>query len=125
MTRRMLASKVAPLLLESSDRKVLVKQLAAYLVDEGRTAELELLMNDVALELERLGYSDVQLVSAHAVSNSVKQDLVQIIKTQTGAKEVSLNETIDQSLIGGIIATTPSTEIDLSVRSKLKTLGAS
>ena len=125
MTRRMLASKIAPMLLESSNREALVKQLAAYLVEEGRVAELELLMNDVALELERLGYSDVQLVSAHAVSSSVKQELVQIIKEQTGAKEVSLNETIDQSLIGGIIATTPSTEIDLSVRSKLKTLGAS
>jgi len=121
----MLASKIAPMLLESSNREALVKQLAAYLVEEGRVAELELLMNDVALELERLGYSDVQLVSAHAVSSSVKQELVQIIKEQTGAKEVSLNETIDQSLIGGIIATTPSTEIDLSVRSKLKTLGAS
>ena len=125
MTRRTLAKNIAPLLLEGADKKELINKLAAYLVIEGRTDEVGLLMNDIALELERLGYSEVQVTSAHSLGNSVKAQLKEIIKAETGAKTVKLNETIDQSLVGGIIATTPSTEIDLSVRGKLKTLGAS
>lgn len=123
MTRRMLAKKIAPLFISGNEN--LAKQLAAYLVDEGRTGEAELLMNDIALEIERLGHSEVQLTSARELSVAVKQELKKIIKNLTGAKTIELNETIDQSLIGGIIATTPSLEIDLSVRKLLKTLGAS
>ncbi len=124
MTRRILAKKIAPLLIEGKAEQ-LIKQLAAYLVEEGRTGEIDLLMSDIALEMERLGHSDVQLVSAYELSQSLKTELENIIKVMTGAKTVKFCETIDQSLIGGIIATTPSAEIDLSVRSKLKMLGAS
>jgi len=123
MTRRMLAKKIAPLFISGNAN--LAKQLAAYLVDEGRTDEAELLMNDIALEIERLGHSEVQLTSARELSEDVKRKLKKIIKNLTGAETIELNETIDQSLIGGIIATTPSLEIDLSVRKLLKTLGAS
>ncbi len=123
MTRRMLAKKIAPLFISGNAN--LAKQLAAYLVDEGRTDEAELLMNDIALEIERLGHSEVQLTSVRELSEDVKRKLKKIIKNLTGAETIELNETIDQSLIGGIIATTPSLEIDLSVRKLLKTLGAS
>lgn len=123
MTRRMLAKKIAPLFLEGHND--LAQQLAAYLVEEARTDEAELLMNDIALEIERLGHSEVQLTSAHETTTSVKNELEDIIKSITGAKTININETIDQSLIGGVIATTPSTEIDLSVRKQLKTLSAS
>ncbi len=124
MTRRMLARKIAPMLLEDSDNQQLVSQLGAYLVEQGRTGEVDLLINDIALEMERLGYSDVDVVSAHALSSSVRSELEQTIKQLTSVKSVKLNETVDQSLIGGIIATTPSLEIDLSVRRQLKALSA-
>lgn len=123
MTRRMLAKKLAPLFLKG--HKELAGQLAAYLIEERRTDEAQLLMNDIAVEVERLGHSEVELRSAHQTTASLKSELESIIKNITGAQTVNLNETIDQSLIGGIIATTPSTEIDLSVRSQLKTLTAS
>ncbi len=120
----MLARKIAPMLLEDSDNQQLVSQLGAYLVEQGRTGEVDLLINDIALEMERLGYSDVDVVSAHALSSSVRSELEQTIKQLTSVKSVKLNETVDQSLIGGIIATTPSLEIDLSVRRQLKALSA-
>lgn len=123
MTRREIAKQVAPLLLEGKNTKKLTKQLAALLVDEGRTKEIDLLMNDIAVEMERLGHSNVEVRSAHKLSSRVLRDLEKTVKELTNADSVTLNETIDQSLVGGLIATTPTVEIDLSVRTKLKALG--
>lgn len=123
MTRREIAKKVAPLFLKGKNNKKLIKQLAALLVEEGKTKEIELLMNDVAVEMERLGHSYVEVQSTHKLAVRTLRDLEKSIKELTKAGSVTLNETIDQSLIGGLIATTPTVEIDLSVRTKLKALG--
>ncbi len=122
MTRREIAKQVAPLLLEGKNTKKLIKQLAALLVDEGKTKEVDLMVNDIAVEMERLGHSSVEVRSAHKLSPQVLNDLKKTVKELTKVDSVTLNETIDQSLIGGLIAASPTVEIDLSVRTKLKAL---
>lgn len=121
-SRRTIARTVAAgLLARPSDRKVWMERAAAYLAANNRQDEAELLAVDIAHELfVQGGQLSVDVVSARALSDGVKAELVKMFKTATGASHVSLAERHDPALIGGLVARTPSAQIDLSVRTKLK-----
>ncbi|MGH7157542.1 MAG: F0F1 ATP synthase subunit delta [Candidatus Saccharimonadales bacterium] len=123
-SRRTIARTVAAGLLDRPvDRKLWLQRTAAYLAANNRQSEAELLAQDIALELfVQGGQLSVDVVSARGLSEGVKAELVKMFKAATGASRVSLAERRDPSLIGGLIARTPSAVADLSVRTKLKQL---
>ena len=70
---------------------------------------------------EDKGEVTADVVSAKALTKAQADKLAKTLKASTG-KVVTLNATVDESLIGGLIVKVGSRMIDTSVRSKLNSL---
>jgi ATP synthase F1 delta subunit len=126
LSRRVIARAVATHLLhEPTRRSHWIKVVAAYLVEQNRVEELDLIVNDIAHELhEQSGHLLVDVTSAHPLSETLREELQRSLKKSTGAQRIELSEHTDKDLIGGLIARTPDAIMDVSVRQQLKQLAA-
>jgi F-type H+-transporting ATPase subunit delta len=126
VSRRVLARTVAnKLLAEPSHQKHWLKATAAYIMEQRMSDDIDLIINDIAHELlAQSGHLLVDVTSAHRLSDGVRSELSATLKQATGAKRVELVEHIDASLLGGLIAKTPSQQLDASVRTQLKQLAS-
>jgi F-type H+-transporting ATPase subunit delta len=67
------------------------------------------------------GEASADVTSAHALPDAQRKELAAALKGVTG-KDVSLNVTVDPSLLGGLIVKMGSRQIDTSLRTKLSSL---
>jgi F-type H+-transporting ATPase subunit delta len=74
-----------------------------------------------AVIAEDKGEVTADVVSAKALTKAQADKLAKTLKASTG-KTVTLNATVDESLIGGLIVKVGSRMIDTSIRSKLNSL---
>lgn len=80
------------------------------------------LMNGLrALIAEHKGEVTAEVVSAKALTKAQSDKLAKALKAQVG-KDVNVDATVDESLIGGMIVKVGSKMIDTSVKSKLAAL---
>ena len=115
----------AKLLDEPASRGQWLQRLAAFMVLNNMTDQVDLIVNDIAHELhEQAGILTVEVVSARQLSDSLRQSLQAMLRAETGASTVVLHETTDEGLLGGFVARTPDAEIDASIRTKLQQLAA-
>ena len=123
-SRRVLARTIASKLVAEPSRQAhWIKALAAYLVEQNRTNEAELVINDILHELyEQDGQLLVNVTSARPLSDSLRTQLKHLLAEQTKAKHVTLTEQTDPNLLGGLVARTTDAELDASVRTKLNQL---
>ena len=123
-SRRVLARTIAAkLVAEPARQDYWVTVLAAYLVDHKRTAEAELVINDILHELyEQDGQLLARITSARPLTDALRAKLKQLLSDQTDARKVTLTEQTDPSLLGGLIARTSDAELDASVRTKINQL---
>lgn len=124
LSRRVIARTVAAkLLAEPSKRKHWLQVAAAYLIETNQAADIDLLVNDIAHEVyEQSGKLFVDVTSARPLTDGVRDELKRLLRDATSAKQVDLTEHVDPELLGGLIARTPSAQLDVSVRSKLRQL---
>lgn len=124
ITRRQLARYIATAWTERTvARNELVRQMAAFLVDSGRTREIDLLVGDIKKQIEKqYGVSVAEVVSARPLTDMLRSHIKQMVTSKTHAKSVRLSESVDEDLLGGAVVTTPDSEFDLSIRGKLKLL---
>jgi F-type H+-transporting ATPase subunit delta len=120
--RRRLAREVVGLLAQRPDRRAtVVRQLAAYLIDNKQARHLDLLMQDIADELyeqQKLLSADVEY--AFEPSQTAKDAIIALLQEATGASTVDMATRHNPDLLGGIVLRTPRQELDASVRRKLK-----
>ncbi len=118
--RHQLAEYIADKSETSTDYKKLVREVAAYLLDEQKTDDLASLMRDVARIRARRGSVEATAVSAHTLSKDVLKDLKSLVKQEfPHAKEVTISTRIEPDVVGGLLLELPDEQIDLSVRRKL------
>lgn len=124
VSRRALARIVAErLAANTADGKAIMCEVAAYLVENNMTEDADVLINDIADELyQQTGRLVVEVSSAHPLTEETRNQLREFLRQQTQAKSVELHETINEHLIGGLVAKTPSAELDISVRNTLRQL---
>lgn len=123
--RIIVRATVEQLLAHPSRQAHIMKELAAYLLEQKMVDDVDLVINDLTRELAaRSGTMLVTVTSAHSLNDVVRKELTQSLQKATGATDVVLSETVDTDLLGGLIARTPDAELDLSVRTKLKRLSA-
>ena len=67
------------------------------------------------------GEVSAEVASAHALTEAQKIELKAALKSVTG-KDVTLNVTVEPSLLGGLIVKVGSRQIDTSLRTKLSSL---
>lgn len=73
------------------------------------------------LMAEHRGEVTAEVTSAHGLSDTQANALVEQIKSATG-RDVKLNVSVDESIIGGLIVKVGSKMIDSSIRSRLASL---
>lgn len=125
-SRRTLASYVADQLHDGANPADLAAQVSAYLIDAKRTSQLELLIRDIEGALAKK-YSVVtaRVTSAHALDAQTRQLLAAFVREAENAQSVVItDETVDESLIGGVIAETPNGVFDSSIKTTLRQLQA-
>lgn len=99
----------------------LVRQVAALLLQDNQTSQLDSLLRDVRrIRADQQGFIDATVVSAHELSDDVLRDVQILLKSEfTDAKQVHISTRIESDVIGGVRIEMPDEQLDLTVRSKL------
>ncbi len=124
VSRRVLARFVAQAIADSSvkDREKLIKELAAYVVEHKLQGQIELILADISANLSRLGHIEASVTSARPLTDVLRTEMIAYVRRVENAKSVVLQESVDPSLIGGVIVETPNQRLDSSLATKLKRL---
>ena len=99
-----------------------LRQTLGLMADKRRLFVLPQLVEALRARLaDERGEVTAEVVSAKALSKAQTEKLAATLKASVG-KEVNVNATVDQSLIGGLVVKVGSKTIDTSIRSKLSSL---
>ncbi len=119
-SRTSLAHVVADKTLKRGVSRIYSKQLAAYLLSERRTGELNSLMRDVQADWAADGHIEVIASSAHPLTAAIKAMITKQIKQlYPGAKQIIVTEAYDPAIIGGVRLSLANQQLDLSIEAKL------
>lgn len=126
LSRRIVARTIAEkLLAEPAKRAHWLHVLAAYMVDHKLADDAELMAKDIAREIfAQSGQLLVATTTAQPLTESLRKDLIKILRETTKAANVVLDEQVDPALLGGFVAQTADAELDASVRTTLQRLAA-
>lgn len=89
--------------LRAGDRQI-AEKIAAYLVLEGKTSEVNSLARDILqLQTDKFGLVEVTAVSAHQLDEDSRRQIEGMVRrTHPQAKKIIINERVDEGVIGGI-----------------------
>jgi F0F1-type ATP synthase delta subunit len=123
LPRHQVAAAIAQRTLGMTDLKQLSAEVAAYLLTERRTGELDSLIRDIMQYRADHGIVEVVAVTAHPLTPAVQVDIQREIKLlYPGATQVIVTERPDVTVIGGVRLDLANQQLDLSVRNKLNRL---
>jgi F-type H+-transporting ATPase subunit delta len=124
VSRRRLASTVVDLLhRRPEDRQHIIQTLAAYLIAHKQQRRIDLLLLDIATELQHIdAHVYAEVTSAFPLDASARDELTRYLQMTASAKTVELDEQVDENLLAGAIVRTSSHELDTSARAKLNRL---
>lgn len=126
LSRRKIAEYVADELHKGANVKQLAQKAVAYLQDEGQLNQWELLMRDIE-DVLATKYNTVaaHVTTARPLDTATRKQLATFIKeVEQADAAIIVSESVDESLIGGVIVQTPEKVLDSSVQNKLKQLVA-
>ena len=101
----------------------IIPRLTAFLLDEGRVRELDLIAADIEQELSTRGIIIADVTSALALDEGFEEAVRQFLAAGKDDKVV-IREHVDTSLIGGIKITVGERELDASILNKINRLRA-
>ncbi len=91
------------------------------LTDKGREEDLPEIVNAAITQYNVIkGIQKIKLTTAVPVSDAVKNDIVDKVKTSTGLDKVELEANVNEKLIGGFILEYNNNLIDASIMRDLK-----
>ena len=118
--RHIVAATLAQKSLGKLDERSFAFEIAAYLMAERRTTELDSLLRDIMQFRADHGIVEVIATSAHVLDALAKKDIeAQIRELYPTAKQVVITSQHDDSVIGGVRLELANQQLDLSVRNKL------
>lgn len=118
--RPQIASVLVKKLAKSPSEKHLANEIAAYLLEENRTGELDSLLRDVINLRAENGLVEVTAVSTHELSPAATSLVeLEVKRLYPAASKVIVSERIDLGQIGGVRLEFPDKQLDLSIRNKL------
>ena len=126
VSRRKLAKYAAEQILAGND--AVLEEIAGLLIYEKHEREIDLLVRDIEAELAENGEIVASVESARALDENTRHKIEQLLATAVSGKnskpKVSLRESIDPTLIGGLKLRTPTATLDATVLKKLNDLRA-
>jgi F0F1-type ATP synthase delta subunit len=118
--RNRISKAIADRTLKGGSDKKLAQEVAAYLLAERRTHELNSVLRDVQADWAEAGHVEVVASSAYPLTAAVKADInKQISKLFPNARTITVNEENDPEVIGGVRLSLANQQLDLSVEAKL------
>jgi F0F1-type ATP synthase delta subunit len=109
-------------LLSGTQRSLVIKQLAAYLVESRRTKELDLIIRDVNYMLSQQGVVSATLTSAFALTAETQKAIERFIVAKTKASKLSIDTQIEPKVLGGVKISLPGSELDQTIAHQLTAL---
>lgn len=102
----------------------LANEVAAFLIENGKTSDLDSLMRDVMeIRSQADGVVELSAESAYPLSVETKEQINQVArKLYPNSKEVIIHETVNPEVIGGVRLQFANASLDLTIESKLNTL---
>jgi len=122
VSRRVLARYIADQLASGKNHDVVIRSLAAYVVEHRMKADIELIVADILRNLAAHGHVVATITTAHPLDTSLKQAVVEYVARIESASDVVITERVDTALLGGVIIETPRRRYDASLSTKLKRL---
>lgn len=123
LPRHQIATALANRSLGSFDSKEFSEEIAAYLLSERRTGELDSLLRDIMQYRADNGIVEVIAVSAFALSDKARADITaQVKKLYPEATQIIVTERRDESVVAGVKLEFANQQLDLSIRNKLNRL---
>ncbi len=120
--RHILAQAIAEKTMHVSDDKLLAQEIAAYLLAERRTAELESILRDIMQYRMDHGVLEAEVVTAHPIGDDVLNHVKQLLQTAyPDVKTVHVSPHLEPSVIGGVRIDMANEQLDLTVGNKLAT----
>ena len=121
--RTEVATAIAGMLKSHKDSKALAKTIAAYLVANHKTKDLDAIMRDVMTERAKGGVVEAQLTTAFPLSSEVKQRVQTLLKQEyPAATQLVYQEVVRPEVLSGIKIQTPDKQLDETARGKLDQL---
>ena len=112
-------AKAVVFLSEKHSGKRLSEMLAAYLVQNRRTGELDSIMREVMRQREAQdNITEVTATSAFRLNDATKKTISALL----GGDRTIINEVIDPEMLGGVRLETSEKQLDLTVRNRLNRL---
>lgn len=103
--------------------KQATKELAALILNERLQHQIDDIVESIIKEYAlKHGIIEAEVSSAFRLSDKLRTELIKLIKSSSGAKKVLLHETVDNSLLGGLIISAPDMQLDFSLKTKLNRL---
>jgi F-type H+-transporting ATPase subunit delta len=121
LSRRALATHLADEVVAGNGAKT-IKQIAAYLVESRRTKEVDLVVRDAEYLLARRGYVAATVTTAFPLSEAANKAMTSLIKAQTGATHISVDNPVDPEVLGGFRLSLPGQILDRTIRHQLTVL---
>ncbi len=120
--RHILAEAIAQKTLHVTDPALLAREIAAYLLAERRTAELESILRDIMQYRMEHGVLEAEVVTAHEITGQVTGEVKQLLQAAyPNAKTVHVANRLDASVIGGLRIDMANEQLDMTARAKLAT----
>lgn len=118
--RTRIAGVVADRTLKAGSSQQLSRELAAYLLSERRTGELDSILRDVRADWAKAGYIEVVARSAYELADTVQTDIKrQAQSLYPAAKQIVISQVLDPEVIGGVRLTIIDRQLDLSIETTL------
>ncbi len=123
-SRTKLAVYIADAMHNGSDESALAQHIAAYLIETGKTADLDSVMRDVQeLRAQKYGIVELTARSAFALDADEKAQIERVAGGQyPGSTEVIIHEVIDTSVVGGASLSLAQANLDATIKTKLNRL---
>jgi F0F1-type ATP synthase delta subunit len=96
------------------------RSIAAYLLSNRRTAELDSLLRDIRGAWAERGFIEVTATCAHELSEEVQQDITaEVRKLYPTANQIVIVQKHDPTIVGGVRIEFANRQLDLSVEAEL------
>ncbi len=120
LPRHIIAASLAQRSLGSVDKAQFATEIAAYLMNQHRTNELESLLRDMMQYRADHGIVEVIATSARPLSAGSRTDIEARIRAlYPEVKQIIIAAEHDETVVGGVNLQLANQQLDLSVRAKL------
>lgn len=100
--------------------KKFTREVAGYLLEQNRTGELDSLARDLIDYRAKNGTVEVTAISAHQLTPVALKEVKRKVKQiYPNARQVIIDQRLDDSQIGGVRLEFPGRQLDLSLRAKV------